>query len=157
MEATFSTQPGSYNGYAEEDVVFVDFENGQLNNPIIIGKLFLGANNETKEGKKGGLSIDSLNVARNASLPIDTKLVLDNTNTAVPVDNGVTSYKSILDIVRAINKTEQEVGKVSEVNLEAVASLKVEYVSIGVNEADPTESHAGWQVATPEYQDGYNI
>lgn len=157
MEAIFSTQPGSYNGYAEEDVVFVDFENGQLDNPIIIGKLFLGANNETKEGKKGGLSIDSLNVARNASLPIDTKLVLDNTNTAVPVDNGVTSYKSILDIVRAINKTEQEVGKVSEVNLEAVASLKVEYVSIGINEADPTESHAGWQVATPEYQDGYNI
>ena len=39
LPATILIQPGMYNGYAEGDVVFVDFENDTLSRPIVIGKL----------------------------------------------------------------------------------------------------------------------
>ena len=37
LKAIMLIQPGSYNGYVEGDVVFVDFENNDLGQPIVCG------------------------------------------------------------------------------------------------------------------------
>jgi hypothetical protein len=77
VKAIMSIQPGLYNGYNEGDVVFVDFENNRLNQPIVVGKLYLGSAKETTAKASGSLSISNLKVSSNATLPIDTKLVLE--------------------------------------------------------------------------------
>lgn len=41
-------QPGLINGYQINDVVFVDFENNDLDTPIVIGKLYTGSDNVSK-------------------------------------------------------------------------------------------------------------
>ena len=38
--ATISNTPGSYNGYKVNDVVLVGFEDGQMDKPVILGKLY---------------------------------------------------------------------------------------------------------------------
>lgn len=157
LKAIFLNQPGNYDGYAENDVVFVDFENDQLDCPIIIGKLYCGAAKEIASTKKSGLSVANLTVATSASIPIDTKLVLDNTNTAVPVDNGLTSYKSILDIIKALHKTEASVDTVNKQSLETISSIKVEYLSQLATAIPPIAENPNWQTATPAYKDDYAI
>ena len=42
-DAIISNTPGVYNGYKVDDVVLVAFEDGLMNNPVVIGKLYLGA------------------------------------------------------------------------------------------------------------------
>ena len=157
LKAVFLTQPGMYNGYAEGDIVFVDFENDKLNQPVILGKLYLGATNEDTPTLKGGLTVSNLTVSTSAKLPIDTTLVLDKTSTEVSVENGITSYKSITDIIKALYKTEASVGDLSKDQSETVASIKVEYLSHPVTADPPTADHPGWQIATPTYKDTYAI
>jgi len=54
IKATFSIQPGVYNGYKEDDVVYIDFEQDLIDSPIILGKLFLGGAKEAADPRSAG-------------------------------------------------------------------------------------------------------
>ena len=72
--ATVSNSPGSYNGYKVDDVVWVAFENDQLECPVVIGKLYLGIEAERAD-PRGTLNVVDSKVSRTAEIPFDTKLV----------------------------------------------------------------------------------
>lgn len=158
LPAIFITQPGSFNGYNEGDVVFVDFENNSLTSPVVIGKLYLGAAKELANPKKGGLAVADLTVTSTASLPLDTKLVLDKSAlSTVSVDNGLDTYKSILDIIKALHKTTTSMDKVTEDSLESITTIKVEYLSQAVGLAAPLVEDLNWSSSIPAYKEGYEI
>jgi hypothetical protein len=157
LKATLLTQPGMYNGYVEGDIVFVDFENDKLSQPVVLGKLYLGATKEEMATPTASLSVANLKVASKAVLPIDTQLELDDVGAAVPVENGITSYKSLTDIIKALYKAESSVGQVIKDQSEMIANIKVEYLSQPVEAADPTADDPNWQLATPVYKDKYAI
>ena len=158
LPAIFLTQPGSYNGYSEGDVVFVDFENNSLSNPIIIGKLYLGAIKEKTTPKKGGLTIADLSVTSSATLPLDTKLTFNAADeTVASVEGGYNTYKSLLDIIKALYKTETSVSKTTEEALENITKIKVEYLSQLVTDPEPLKEDPNWSISMPNYKDGYNI
>lgn len=157
LKATILTQPGLYNGYVEGDVVFIGFENDGLDQPIVLGKLFLGAAKEEAMPGVSALTVGNLKVASSATLPIDTKLVLDDTGSAVPVDNGITSYKSITDIIKALYKAEANVDQVTKDQSEIIANIEVKYLSQPTASPAPEASDLGWQIASPAYKDGYHI
>lgn len=158
LPAIFLTQPGSYNGYSEGDVVFVDFENNSLSSPIIIGKLYLGAIKEKATSKKGGLTIADLSVTSSATLPLDTKLTFNAADeTVASVEGGYNTYKSLLDIIKALYKTETSVSKTTEEALENITKIKVEYLSQLVTDPEPLKEDPNWSISMPNYKDGYNI
>ena len=157
LDAIMLIQPGMYNGYAEGDVVFIDFENDRLNQPVVIGKLFLGAAKESSTPSHGALAVSNLKVSSKATLPIDTQLVLENKNAPLDVDNGVNSYKSITDIIKALYKTESTVAKVSKDQSDTITDVKVTYLSQPVAQNAPEASDPNWAVSTPEPKNDYAI
>lgn len=71
--ATFSIEPGIYNSYIENDIVFVGFEDNSINSAVIVGKFFKTTNDE-KARKVGAISCSDLQVANSVNLPIDTTI-----------------------------------------------------------------------------------
>ncbi len=70
LTATLSYVPGNLDSYVVGDVVFVAFENNQISNPVIIGKLYLG-----EEKSNTNLSQSSvLKVINEANLPNQTAI-----------------------------------------------------------------------------------
>jgi hypothetical protein len=157
LNATMLIQPGMYNGYIEGDVVFIDFENDDLGQPIVLGKLYLGAAKEAATTVHSALAVSNLTVTSNATLPMDTRIVLDEAGSAVPVDNGITSYKSLSDIIKALYKTETSANQIVKEQSDMIASIKVEYLSQPVQSPPPEAGDPAWQVATPTYRDEYAI
>ena len=157
LDAIILIQPGLYNGYAIGDVVFVDFENNKLSQPIVIGKLYLGAAKETAAGAPSAMTVSNLKVTTQATLPIDTKLTLEGTGTTVPVENGITTYKSLIDIIKALHKTETSIEQTIKDQSSTLANIKVEYLSQPVDAAMPEEGDPNWNISAPAYQDGYSI
>lgn len=82
IESTLCYEPGNYNNYQVNDVVYVGFENYELDKPIILGKLFtgipeeasnysytkalkvLGSSNLSKDTKIGDLSYSDLEYSK---------------------------------------------------------------------------------------------
>lgn len=161
LPAIFMNQPGMFNGYNEGDIVFVDFENNKLEAPIIIGKLYLGSEKEASNSQKGGLKVASLTVDSNATLPLDTKLVFNHTSSDVPVDKGLSSYKSIIDIIKAIHTTETTLEKVTDTqnstNDSFIQRIEVTYLSQLAELEAPLATHEGWSITIPASRDGYKI
>lgn len=115
VTATFSNQPGIYNGYKVGDVVIVSFENNDIDMPIVMGKLYLGADVESKD-PRGAVNAANVKSSSPISIPIDTELTLNNDPTnldKVEVDGDLASYKSIADIVRGIKKQETQIGAIN--------------------------------------------
>lgn len=70
--ATLCYNPGAENGYRVGDIVYVAFENNQIGEPVIIGKLFL---NKTQDSENSTYLIgDELNISNKARLPLDTMI-----------------------------------------------------------------------------------
>ena len=159
LPAIFMNQPGMFNGYNEGDIVFVDFENNNLDTPVIIGKLYLGSEKEASNSQKGGLKVASLTVDSNATLPLDTKLVFNNTSsTEAPVDNRYANYKSLLDVIDALNKTEENISQVDKsISDGVITEIRVEYLSQVETANIPTVSDLNWQSTIPPLKDGYDI
>ena len=104
--AIVSNTPGSYNGYKVDDVVLVAFEDGQMETPVIIGKLYLGAEKE-KADPRGSLNTESLVAAKAAAVPADTKLT---TNTDKNLPNTMNPYANLSSIANNLNKLNTDVN-----------------------------------------------
>lgn len=59
-EAAICIPPGNYNGYKVNDVVVVGFGENNIDQPIILGKLYLGIQGEQLAGSRSALNIDHL-------------------------------------------------------------------------------------------------
>jgi hypothetical protein len=70
-EALINISPGLFNNLACGDVVFVSFEEGAIEKPIVLGKLYRGA--DIEGNIHGGAAIlDTLKVRSTATLPAST-------------------------------------------------------------------------------------
>ena len=93
--ATFSNTPGSYNGYKVGDVVLVAFENGNAHSPCVIGKLYLGANEENKD-PRGSINCATIVSSEANTIPLDTKIVTNTPTNTIEV-NTYPTLKNVLD------------------------------------------------------------
>ena len=132
-------QPGIYNGYKEEDVVIVAFENNKIDQPVIVGKLYLGAENEGST-PLGALSCSNLSVSNSATLPLVTKLTSDGLEgTHIKVAQGYENFNSLMDIIDAIKQQEQT----AEISANNVKKMFAN--SISKNQAADTTGF-GWSL-----------
>lgn len=109
LQATFAITPGIFNSYKVGDVVQVAFENGEINNPVVVGKLFLGGQKESVE-PRGSATFNSLEVAQSATLPLDTKFKLNIGDTTIPnVKGSYRSYESVQDIINSMQDLNKQI------------------------------------------------
>lgn len=106
-EALISNTPGVYNGYKENDVVWIAFEDGTMESPVVIGKLYLGAAKE-KQDPRGTVNCVDSTINGTATIPSDTKLKNDldsgQINTKIP-------YRSLESIANNLNRVDVEQGQ----------------------------------------------
>ena len=136
LSATFSITPGMYNGYKENDVVWVAFENNRLEHPVIIGKLFLGTEKENKD-PRGTINCMISTTSQKANIPQDTVLTNevgdDIPNTQVP-------YNNINELANKLNDV--------DVNLEYSVRDIDNRIKMKVNSVDGDESTGwGWELS----------
>ena len=74
VEAVINITPGIYNNLVVGDVVFVAFEENKFEKPVVIGKLFRGAEIEGYTRGGGGI-IDTLKVNSEAYIPSSTNFI----------------------------------------------------------------------------------
>lgn len=96
-EATLCYTPGNIEGYKVGDVVFVSFENNQLEHPVILGKLYLGPEDEPTNGGYCA----TLDVINRASLPSNTQI-------------GDIKYIELSDVIKSRLRTEQRIKKLED-------------------------------------------
>lgn len=70
-EALINITPGIFNNLEVGDIVFISFEESAIEKPIVLGKLFLGADAESNI-RGGGAILDSLKVRTSATIPAST-------------------------------------------------------------------------------------
>ena len=134
------------NGYNDGDIVFVGFEGSGLDCPIVLGKLFLGASKESENSKKGSIEASNLVVDSTATIPLTTKLTFkDTSKTQVQVANRYSNYKSLLDIIDAINNTEENITVANKNFMNStnsvVSKVVTEYLSQAETLNTPTKEN----------------
>lgn len=105
--ATVSNSPGSYNGYKVDDVVWVAFENDQLECPVVIGKLYLGIEAERAD-PRGTLNVVDSKVSRTAEIPFDTKL---GRNLEPGMPKTLAPYNSLNSIANNLSTAEVNIAQ----------------------------------------------
>lgn len=151
LNATLLIVPGIYNGYKPNDVVLVAFEDGQINNPVVIGKLFLGANKESAESR-GAINVTNFKADQNATIPVDTKLTYagDDKNRAA-VAKDLSTYKTIADIIKSIQNHSEKIGSATAQLIDDGVKLgaKVDKVNDGSTTGFGWElTDSGWAIFT---------
>lgn len=110
MNAIFSIVPGVYNNYKVDDIVWIDFENNISEQAVIVGKLYVDAKEE-KGSFRGALSVENLEVSKNAVLPTSTRLSWDaKDEKVVGVDGDFSTYKTVGDILKRVKTTEDSLS-----------------------------------------------
>ena len=157
ISAIISAQPGVINNYKEEDIVLVDFENNKIDQPIVIGKLYLGAVEEAKT-PRGTINCEELNVNTKASLPLTTKLVFKgDSSTNINVDGGLSTYKTIADIIEALQKTDQKFNE-NSIDLDSqIAKIETVYAQIDSRDIVDAQKITNWSITMPDWKENYFI
>lgn len=70
FDALLCSHPGEYYGYKVGDCVYVEFEDDKLNIPVILGKLYIGTENESTTYHV----VNELNVTGHVTLPPNTQI-----------------------------------------------------------------------------------
>lgn len=105
-EAIISNTPGSYNGYKVGDAVLVAFEDGHIETPVVIGKLYLGAAKESAD-PRGSMNVESASTSKSATLPSDTKLTTEISG----MPNTNAPYASLSSIANKLSSLSVDVGQ----------------------------------------------
>lgn len=111
-DAIFAVPPGHYNGYKVGDIVICGFELTTYNDPIVIGKLYLGASTENTSAR-GASKISDLHVENSASLPLDTKLTSKQVQQIKNAKPGF-KYDTLLDIVKEVANNSWDISNLKE-------------------------------------------
>lgn len=124
--ATFANTPGSYNGYKENDVVIVGFEDNNLSNPVVLGKLYLGAVRENAD-PRGTINCTETNVSNKCTLPMTTKIVASGQSKSPEIANTSQTYKSLNEVVEKVVKTDSvaSTSNGTELRIELTSSDKI--------------------------------
>ena len=100
-EALVNIAPGIFNNLAVDDIVFVAFEENALEKPIILGKLFRGA--DIEGAIRGGSGVfDTLKVRSAAAIPATTYFVFPAS--AQNNYKDLNSPKKIADYIKWLEK-----------------------------------------------------
>lgn len=92
FEATLCYQPGNYDGLRKDDIVYIGFENNEYDNAIILGKLFLGPENQSTSHQ----NVNTLVV--NGSTSLNGKVTINGTDISVINDHSQ-ALDDLFDIV----------------------------------------------------------
>lgn len=111
-EALVNISPGMFNNLEVNDVVFVSFEEGAIEKPIILGKLFRGVDIESNI-HGGSAILDSMKVRSTATLPSSTLFYFPSEISANYRD--LNTPKKIADYVKWIeNFIKNAISKLEE-------------------------------------------
>lgn len=91
IDALIAYNPGNLQAYNIDDIVILSFEHNQIDQPIILGKLYVG---ETEKATNYSLA-NSLSVSEKAVLPVDTMI-------------GNVSYQDLFATVSAFKNNESQ-------------------------------------------------
>jgi hypothetical protein len=150
-EATINNQPGMYNGYKAGDIVWVAFEDGEASQPVVIGKLYLGANKERND-PRGVVNAESSIISDNIQLPITTKIIYETDGTVA--QNGITRYNTLSDITNELGKLsgKQSLTTVDMAGLTTTANqIKAEVSSIKSQTGVKTDYIQDTEPENPNY------
>lgn len=100
-DACISIPPGLFNSISVGDVVYVAFEENELEKPVIIGKLFTNASNESAIRGGGGV-FDTIKVNTQAYLPSST--VFDFPQELKQEYSELRTPKKIADYIKWLEK-----------------------------------------------------
>ncbi len=154
LPATFAITPGIYNGYKVNDVVFVGFEDNMLSSPVVFGKLFLGADEENKD-PRGAINTESFKAKEPISIPLDTKLVLNNNPkklTTVRVKNGLSDYKTIADIIKGLQHQNKEIGSLDAKLIDDGEKLGAEISKKVPTNSGDVQRGLSWYLTTDKWE-----
>lgn len=131
-ESIFSIPPGVFNGYKVGDVVIVGFDAGNEGYPIILGKLYTGANDETKVVGGAG-QFDTLTVKNSVRLPATIEIAFDqdSKNKAINAEVALSNYKSLKNIVDAIIQNSDKINKINT-NLSSISNFTTKEQQVGL-------------------------
>lgn len=115
-------QPGIYENYRVDDVVWVAFENGKYEQPVILGKVYTGPATESEDfntGSRNGMIQQNTIIAQNAILPKDTVFCNDPKKS----ENAITftamelyqALEAITEIQAENSSLKQEITKLKTV------------------------------------------
>ena len=96
-EALVSIAPGVYNNIEVGDIVFIAFEENAIEKPIIIGKLYKGADTESTIRGGGGI-FNTIKANSSAVLPASTTFIFPQNNQSEYKD--LNSAKKIADYIK---------------------------------------------------------
>lgn len=112
IEAIASISPGSFNGYKENDVVLVGFEDNRSSKGVILGKLFLGIEDESKRCA-GAVQCENLVVSNKAVLPADIRISFSPSEDISNQEVALTNLTSINDIINAIRTNSKNITELT--------------------------------------------
>lgn len=112
VEALVNIAPGIYNNLVVGDIVFVAFEENKLEKPVVIGKLFRGAEIESNIRGGGGV-FNTLKVNSDVSLPSSTNFVFPAAISSAYKD--LNTPKSLADYIKWLEGfTKSNLGQLEE-------------------------------------------
>lgn len=145
--ATIAVEPGVSPKFRSGDIVFVEFEEGDTSNPVIVGSLFNTLDSQIVSDAK----FDSLSVNVNTTLQRETQIgevTADNianikglnTNVQYEIDNNRVQHtefvSQISDIQSDIGEINKEINDINSVNAEQ--DIKIEKVEKRVTKIETT-------------------